>query len=207
MADEPTGAEPKEQNEATEDNERNSPAFKGVLQQLSEKNKALTQAQTKLDKLMQDQANAKAEAEKADLEARGKYDVIIKAKEAEIEALTAKYAQETLNSAVKVALLGADAKNDLFISGAVAAYTGDTDGIADYVAALKADEGNAPFFGAAQPAQGIPPAQKGAPAGTSVTDWKKLKHDLTDPEKAKAASKAVTEYVLANDGQMPPGFD
>lgn len=188
--------------------DREHPAFRAVTKQVEEERQARAALQAQLDEILDKEKKAQEEAERKSLEEKGQYDQIIKQKEAEIAAMKEAQKAQMLASSLQIALLAEGVTNDLFIKGAVASYTGDEKGIAEFVAGLKSDPKNAPAFGIVQeqPRQGLPPANSGAPASSAAVNWQTIKADLRDPAKADAAAAALKKYALDNDGALPPGF-
>jgi len=209
-ATEPAAAPPAATPPAQHDpalNIRETPAFRAVTKQVEEERKAREALQAQLNEILDKEKKAQEAAERKALEEKGEYQTLLAKKEAELKAITDAHARAMVESKLNVRLLSEGAKNETFILGAIAGFRGDADKIDEYVAELKAKEGNALFFGITpdQPAQGLPAAQSGTPATSAKVDVRQIKQDLKDPKKAAAASKALTDYYAVH-GEMPKGF-
>jgi hypothetical protein len=189
-----------QQNETTTPNQdfRNSPLAQQTFSELK-------QLRAEMAKIKDKEKAAQAEAERKRLEEEGNYKAALAQQKAELEQVKAQFEQERLQGNLKTELLKAGVTNDMFVKGAMADYSGDIDGIADYVTGLKSDESNAVFFGEIKN-PGIPPANPSNPASNTKANWAQLKADLTNPAKAREASAKITAY-FSEHGTMPPGFD
>jgi hypothetical protein len=133
-----------------------------------------------LEDIKKAQDEAKAEKEQKELEAKGQYEAIVKKRDEELERLRANHAAEMLKRDLGDKLRDAGANNSVFIRGALAAFSGDADAIAEYVEGLKTDASNAAFFGQAKPA-GQAGTTHGAPGARS--NAKSLEERIADGDK------------------------
>lgn len=130
---------------------KNSPLFQKLAGQLAERDRA--------DKERLDAENkAKSDAAQAKLIEEGRFEESLKSKEQEIESIRLQHAQEITSRDIKSELYKAGFNNDTFVNGAVLGYDAETGSVADYVAAIAANEANAPFATNAARSHVTPPA-------------------------------------------------
>ncbi|MHC5062112.1 MAG: hypothetical protein ACYTFK_13690 [Planctomycetota bacterium] len=144
----------------------------------------LKQLREEMAKIKDKEKTAQAEAERKRLEEEGNYKAALAQQEAELKKVKEQFAQERLQGNLKTELLKAGVTNDMFVKGAMADYSGDLDGIAEYVTGLKSDESNAVFFGDIKN-PGIPPANGGNPASKATTKTEEELLAEGDPETMK----------------------
>lgn len=178
----------------------------GIFKQIEDERSKAAELAAKLKEFEDAQAKAARDKELKELEDKQQYDAALTQLKAELESTKAANAKQALEASLQMSLVKEGCSNDIFLRGALAGYTGDADGVAEYVAGLK--EANAQFFGVTQQAVGAEPARSASAAMSGKMNWEQVKSQITDPDptKRKAAVKAVEQYVGENGGQLPPGF-
>jgi hypothetical protein len=142
----------------------------------------------------EEQSRKEAEIKKA--EAEGRYEDAMKAKQAEIDSINAKYKTELTQRDVTAELLKAGFKNETFLRGAVTGYDAEKSTIADYVAELAKDEANKMFLGEAVAPVLTPPTGSpgtGPPKALTVEQLHALENS-TDREERKKAREYLRQY-------------
>lgn len=147
--------------------------------------------------------SARAKAEQDRLESEGKYKEALELREKEFENLKAQHQKDVLQRDLKTELIRKGFNNEIFMNGAMAAFSGDADSVADYVSELAASDSNKMFLSSA-PQRNILPAANGVNASDSVVDGSKL-FELAkskDSETKAKAQKALQDYYKTN-GRFP----
>lgn len=165
----------------------------------------LKSARDELAAIKQAQADREAAEQQAKLEAEGNYKAALAAQTAKYDELKLMHEKHVLDSKLSTALFAAGVTNEFFVHGAISKFSGSSDEIKQYIESLKSDESNAMFFARSESNAGISPPISGHPTSRNQQNWAQIKEDLKDPEKARAASAAISEYYSAN-GKAPPGL-
>jgi len=178
---------------------RSHKAFKAVTSQLSE-------ARAKLEAIQAEQRQKAETEERQKLEEQGRYQELLAKRETEIEDTKKRYDREILQRDIKDALRDAGASNNIFMSGAIASYNGDRDGIKEYIDTLKEEESNKYFFGIVDnlPVGHSPPTHGTASTRSTNVNWSQVKawESGSDPEKRKEARMLIRDYKEKN-GEYP----
>jgi hypothetical protein len=156
-----------------------------------------------------DELKAAQEAERKDAELKkaeeeGRYQDIIKAKDAEFEAFKAQSKRQLLEVNLTSEMIKVGFGNDLFINGAIQSYDADTHGdVSAYAASLASDEGNKHFLNSAG-GRTVQPAPGAVPSGGGNDNWDQVRADLEGPDRDKriAARAKLTAYREKN-GEYP----
>lgn len=184
--------------ELTNADVKSDPLFKKVTGELAE-----LKSQIAAEKAEQTKAQEAAEMER--LKESGKYEEAIKLHADRLERMESQHKADLLKRDLTIELVNAEAKNKVFLQGAIAAYDGETD-IAEYVQSLKNSDENKPFFGGMEQSRQTQPAPKGvAPSGNADLTWQQVKamEQSDDPKQRAKASDIILNHLKKNGGQLP----
>lgn len=190
--------EQQEQQELSNNDVKSHPLFQKLTEQLSE-------FQRKEQERAAAEEKAAREAELKKAEEEGKWQDIVKMREQEIENLRASYAKDMLERDLKTELVRAGFSNDVFLKGAIGSYSGDPEGVTEYVEQLKADAGNAVFLNQAQQAANSTPAPPSTPTitGTKLSDAKIVAMEKSSDPAERAQARAHIEALLRSGQPLP----
>lgn len=183
--------------EASNRDVKDSPLFQKLTAELSSFKQREAERQ-EADK----SAQSKAEQEK--LEAAGRYEEALALKQKEFENLQAKHQKEVLKRDLKTELIQKGFNNEIFMKGAMAAFEGDSDSVADYVNELASADSNKMFLTDSNK-RTVLPVPNGVNPFEGVTDWGKIREIAkgSDKDSSQKAKKALTDYYDKN-GSFPP---
>lgn len=183
----------------TRDQVVNSKWFQGVTSESAKVKAELAELKDMLAKKAEDE-------QRKELEAKGQYETIIQQRDAQIAELTAKHAAQMTRMQLTSELTRNGLVNQLALDGAVASYSGDAEGIGEYVQILMKEHSS--LFQAPGMPPADNPAQGSRSSGGSSTRWDQVKQKIENgtPAEATQANDAVRRYMLGHGGAMPPGF-
>jgi hypothetical protein len=188
--------------ELTNADVKGDPLFQKVAAELAE-----LKTQIAAEKTAQQKAAEAAEVER--LKEAGKYEEAIKMHTAKLEQMEAQHKADLLRRDLTTELVKAGAKNDVFLKGAIAAYDGEST-IAEYVQSLTDSDEHKPFFGSLEQSRQTQPSPRAAaPNGNTQKTWEQVKamEKSTDPKQRLEAADIIGEYMMANNGELPPGLE
>ena len=208
MSEEITNQEPTTQEQVTgasisNADIRGSELFKSVTGKQQEKLDAVT---AELESLKASIANEKEEARKAKLVEEGNFKQLMEEKDNEIANIRKSHESELRRMSLKDEFRKQGVNDEYFLSHHLGLFDGKPEEIEKYVSDLKEGELTAKYFGTPVVTPLGQPETKSATPGTrsNYNEWASIQADLKsgDPDKAKAASKAATQYYL-DHGELP----
>lgn len=173
---------------------KNSPLFQKLASKLAERERADNERVEAENKLKAEEAQKKLIEE-------GRFEESLKSKEQEIEKIRLQHAQELTSRDIRGELYKAGFQNDNFVNGAVLGYNAETGSVADYVAAIAADESNA-MFAANVTKPAIPAPASGSVANVSGVQITKDNYRTMLKSPDPAISKQARTWGAANADQV-----
>ncbi len=175
---------------------KDDPKYQAMSKQLAEYQRAETERAD---------ADALAEREAAEKKLRdeGKFDELATNHASELAAMKSLHEKTLLEMSLKTELIKTGFSNDMFVNGAISAFSGANDEIAAYVETLKGDEANKAFLaGSDNRTVHTPPSA--TPSGGGSPNWEQVKADLDSPDRqTRITARAKVTAHREQTGNYP----
>jgi hypothetical protein len=206
------GEEEKKENQEGSVDVRETPAFRGVVKQLEDYKRQVSELSAKILQLDDDRA-------RKDLESKGQYEQALSQSEAKWQARLSKAesdlasireAHAVASVELGLAAAGIAGRARTYLAKDYAALGDDRPELAAWIDGIRANPEYSSFFQApATEAQRVsrPGDGAGRAAGSAKTeiDWRKIREEIksTDPRISGPAIKQMTDYIRKNGGAPP----